>query len=236
VKRRQLLVLNFGSSLTFLLPASEMAGNLLTQRQDYKNANPKPNPNSLSDDNLTLLCNESIVQDYLNISDQNGKLSIQVPRYTLADELGELEENDSFTDCCLVVAGQEFRAHKAILAAHSPVFKAMFEHDMKESRKNHVEIHDLEPQVFRAMMDFIYTRNVSNLHSMADAVLYAADKYFLEVLKVICEDTLCRDLSVDNAAYTLFLADLHSAGRLKTQTLDFIAAHASEVFETSSWK
>ncbi|KAL1764093.1 hypothetical protein HispidOSU_029583, partial [Sigmodon hispidus] len=96
VKRRQLLVLNFGSSLTFLLPAAKMAGNVLAQRQDYKNANPNHNP--LSDDNLTLLCNESIVQDYLNISDQNGKPSIQVPRYTLADELGELEENGSFTD------------------------------------------------------------------------------------------------------------------------------------------
>ncbi|KAL1763418.1 speckle-type POZ protein, partial [Sigmodon hispidus] len=190
----------------------------------------------LSDDSLTLLCEVSIVQDYLSISDEDSRPSIQVPRCTLADELGELQENGSFADCCLVVAGQEFRAHKAILAARSPVFKAMFEHDMEERRKNRVEIHDLEPQVFRAMMDFIYTGKVPNLHSMADAVLFAADKYCLEVLKVMCEDALCRDLSVDNAAHTLFLADLHSAGHLKTQTLDFIAAHASEVFETSGWK
>ncbi|KAL1762954.1 speckle-type POZ protein isoform X2, partial [Sigmodon hispidus] len=130
----------------------------------------------------------------------------------------------------------EFRAHKAILAARSPVFKAMFEHDMEESRKNRVEIHDLEPQVFRAMMNFIYTGKVPNLHSMADAVLFAADKYCQEVLKVMCEVALCRYLSVDSAAHTLFLADLHSAGHLKTQTLDFIAVHASEVFETSGWK
>ncbi|KAL1791636.1 speckle-type POZ protein [Sigmodon hispidus] len=112
----------------------------------------------------------------------------------------------------------------------------MFEHDMEESRKNHVVIHDLKPHVFRAVMDFIYTGKVPNLHSMADAVLFAADKYCLEVLKVMCEDTLFRDLCVDNATHILFLADLYSAGHLKTQTLDFIAAHASEVFETSSWK
>ncbi|KAL1785211.1 speckle-type POZ protein isoform X2 [Sigmodon hispidus] len=192
--------------------------------------------NSLSDDSLTLLCKVSIVQDYLNISDQNRKPSIQVPRCTLADDFGELWENSSFTDCCLVVAGQEFQAHKVILAARSPVFKAMFEHDMEESRKNRVVIYDLEPQVFRAMMNFIYPGKVPNLHSMTDAVLYAADKYCLEVLKVMCEDALCRDLSVEKVAHTLFLADLHSAGHLKTKTLDFIAAHASEVFETSSWK
>ncbi|KAL1763759.1 speckle-type POZ protein-like isoform X1 [Sigmodon hispidus] len=112
----------------------------------------------------------------------------------------------------------------------------MFEHDMEESRKNRVVIHDLEPQVFRAMMNFIYTGKVPNLHSIGDAVLFAADKSCLEVLKLMCEDALCVDLSVENAAHTLFLADLHSTGHLKAQTLDFIVAHASEVFETSSWK
>ncbi|EGW07826.1 Speckle-type POZ protein [Cricetulus griseus] len=112
----------------------------------------------------------------------------------------------------------------------------MFEHDMEERRKNRVEIQDVEPQVFKAMMDFIYTGKAPDLHSMADAVLAAADKYGLERLKVMCEDALCRDLCVENAAHTLILADLHSAGQLKTKTLDFITARASDVSETSSWK
>ncbi|OBS67776.1 hypothetical protein A6R68_03683, partial [Neotoma lepida] len=85
-------------------------------------------------------------------------------------------------------------------------------------------------------MGFIYTRKAPDLDSMADVVLAAADKYGLEHLKVMCEDALCRDLSVENAAHTLFLADLHSAGQLKTQALDFITTRASEVSETSSWK
>ncbi|OBS73599.1 hypothetical protein A6R68_15861, partial [Neotoma lepida] len=188
------------------------------------------------DDQLTLLCKVSMVQESFSISNQSTKPGIQVPRCTLADDLGELWENSRFTDCCLVVAGQEFRAHKAILAARSPVFRAMFEHDMEESKRNRVEIHDLEPQVVKAMMGYIYTGKAPDLDSMADVVLAAADKYLLERLKVMCEDALCRDLSVENAAHTLFLADFHSAGQLKTQALDFITAHVSEVSETSSWK
>ncbi|EGW10754.1 Speckle-type POZ protein [Cricetulus griseus] len=86
------------------------------------------------------------------------------------------------------------------------------------------------------MMDFIYTGKAPDLYTMADAVLAAADKYGLERLKVMCKDAFCRDLCVENAAHTLFLAALHSAGQLKTQALDFITAHASEVSETSSWK
>ncbi|XP_016819353.1 speckle-type POZ protein isoform X1 [Cricetulus griseus] len=125
---------------------------------------------------------------------------------------------------------------KAILAARSPVFRAMFEHDMEEKRIKRVEIQDLEPPVFKAMMDFIYTGKAPDLHSMADAVLAAADKYDLERLKVMCEDVLYMDLCVENAAHNLILAHRHSAGQLKTKTLDFITARASDVSETSSWK
>ncbi|KAL6030365.1 hypothetical protein STEG23_034370 [Scotinomys teguina] len=193
-------------------------------------------PFILPHEKLTLLCKVSMLQDSFSISDQKRKQGIQVPRCTLAGELGELWENSCFTDCCLVVAGQEFRAHKAILAARSPVFRAMFEHDMEESKRNRVEIHDLEPQVFKTMMDFIYTGKAPGLDSMADVVLAAADKYRLEHLKVMCEDALCRNLSVENAAHTLILADLHSSEQLKTQALDFITSHASEISQTSSWK
>lgn len=107
---------------------------------------------------------------------------------------------------------------------------------MEESRTNHIEIHDLEPQGFRAMMGFIYPQKAPDLHNMADVLLAAADKYGLERLKVMCEDAHCKDLSMETAVHTLVRADLHSAGQLKTQVLDFIISHASEVSETSSWK
>ncbi|KAL6030093.1 hypothetical protein STEG23_037757 [Scotinomys teguina] len=171
----------------------------------------------LQDVQLTLVCKVSVVQDSLSISDQIRKPGIQILRYTLVDELGELWENSIFTDCCLVVAGQEFQAHKAILAARSPVFRAMFEHDVEKSKKTQAEIHDQEPQVFKTIMGFVYMRKAPDMDSMADAALAAADKCDLEHLKVMCEDALCRELSVDNAAHTLILADLHSAWQLKTQ-------------------
>ncbi|GAB5580924.1 speckle-type POZ protein isoform X1 [Prionailurus iriomotensis] len=217
----------------------------------------------LPDDKLTLFCEVSVVQDSVNISGQNTMNMVKVPECRLADELGGLWENSRFTDCCLCVAGQEFQAHKAILAARSPVFSAMFEHEMEESKKNRVEINDVEPEVFKEMMCFIYTGKAPNLDKMADDLLAAADKeitvptdmpphpgfvkmklswsdchdsasrsvvslrsevlkYALERLKVMCEDALCSNLSVENAAEILILADLHSADQLKTQAVDFI--------------
>ncbi|KAK3553105.1 hypothetical protein QTP86_031682, partial [Hemibagrus guttatus] len=89
----------------------------------------------LPDDKLTLFCEVSVVQDSVNISGQNTMNMVKVPDCRLADELGGLWEHSRFTDCSLCVAGQEFQAHKAILAARSPVFSAMFEHEMEESKK-----------------------------------------------------------------------------------------------------
>ncbi|XP_055461414.1 speckle-type POZ protein-like [Psammomys obesus] len=188
----------------------------------------------LPDGRLTFFCKVSMGHDVFSLSRHTS--AIKVPSCSLTDELGELWENSLFTDCCLLVSGQEFWAHKAILAARFPVFRAMFQHDMEERQKNHIEIKDLEPQVFKEMMGFIYTGKAPNLHTMAPGVLAAADRYGLEHLKVMCEDALCRDLSVENAAHTLILADLYSAEQLKMQTLDFITVHASEVSETAGWK
>ncbi|XP_031231964.1 TD and POZ domain-containing protein 1-like [Mastomys coucha] len=192
----------------------------------------------LPDDQLTLCCKVSIVGAFLRMPGQNMTPAIKDPRHMLADDLGELWENSLFTDCCLLVAGHKFKAHKAILAAHSPVFRAMFEHEMEESLTNHIEIHDVDLQVFKEMMGFIYMGKEPDFHShsMSSGMLAAADKYGLEGLKVLCEEALFRNLSVENAAYTLILADLHSTKHLKTQALDFIALYASEVSETLEWK
>lgn len=107
---------------------------------------------------------------------------------------------------------------------------------MEESKKNRVEIIDVEPGVFKEMMCFIYTGKAHNLDKMADGLLAAADKYALERLKVMCEEALSSHLNEENAAEMLTLADLHSADQLKTQAVDFINSHAEDVMETSGWQ
>ncbi|XP_025944866.1 speckle-type POZ protein-like isoform X5 [Apteryx rowi] len=133
----------------------------------------------LPDDKLTLFCEVSVVQDSVNISGQSNTNTLKVPECRLAEDLGNLWETTRFTDCSFYVGGQEFKAHKSVLAARSPVFNAMFEHEMEESKKNRVEINDVDPEVFKEMMRFIYTGKAPNLEKMADNLLAAADKFFL---------------------------------------------------------
>ncbi|XP_059478653.1 speckle-type POZ protein B isoform X2 [Neocloeon triangulifer] len=190
----------------------------------------------LPDDKLTIFCEVSVVADSVNISGQSNAIQFKVPECRLSDDFGLLFENQKFSDVTLAVAGREFQAHKAILAARSPVFAAMFEHEMEERKHNRVEIADVDHEVLREMLRFIYTGRATCLDKMADDLLAAADKYALDRLKVMCEEALCTNLSIENVADTLILADLHSADQLKAQAIEFINTHATDVMETAGWK
>ena len=63
----------------------------------------------LPDNALTIFCDVAlVVQDSFINSEESTVPGVQVPRYAFEDQLGQLWENSLFTDCCLVVAGQEF--------------------------------------------------------------------------------------------------------------------------------
>lgn len=131
----------------------------------------------------------------------------------------------------------------------------MFEHEMEERKQNRVAITDVDHEVLKEMLRFIYTGKAPNLEKMADDLLAAADKvrnqearifltnllmthflpqYALEKLKVMCEEALCVNLSVETAAETLILADLHSADQLKAQTIDFINTYVANLLSDDS--
>ena len=130
----------------------------------------------LPDDRLTLYCEVSVVADSINHSGQSSISQFKIPDCRLADDLGSLFDSAKFSDVILSVAGAEFNAHKSILAARSPVFAAMFEHEMEEKKQNRVEIIDMDKEVLSEMLKFIYTGRSTNLEKMADDLLAAADK------------------------------------------------------------
>jgi len=55
----------------------------------------------------------------------------------------------------------------------------MFEHEMEERKQNRVAITDVDHEVLREMLRFIYTGRAANLERMADDLLAAADKVCL---------------------------------------------------------
>nr|XP_029725282.1 speckle-type POZ protein-like [Aedes albopictus] len=172
-------------------------------------------------------------------SNKNGKTSsMSKVKLTAADVyLNKLSllEDQKFTDVILSCGKNEFKAHKAILVAHSTVFRAMFNSDMKERSANRVEIDDLDYEVVEQMLHFIYTDRTPKVNLMADRLLGAADKYDLVGLKMICEQALCEQLSVDNALQMLALANRYNADHLNSNAKEFVANNIRSVMLRDDW-
>ncbi|XP_065214345.1 speckle-type POZ protein-like B [Planococcus citri] len=197
----------------------------------------------LPDDKLSILCEitlrpPSSTQHEVSNQPRFDIMPIETPSCSaLSDDLSQLLEDQEFCDIAMFVNGQQFKAHKGILSARCAVFKAMFKHRMKEANSNRVEITDIEPDVFRELLHYIYTGNVKNTE-MATFVdlLVVAEKYDLQSLKFLCEDALCKRLSNDNAANILIMADLHQSEKLKAAAISFIKSNSFAVMSTDRWK
>ena len=130
----------------------------------------------------------------------------------------------------------DFYVHKAILASRSPVFAKMFSSDMLESATNTLTLPDIEPDVLKELLTYIYTGECPNIKEHALSLLGQAEKYELSHLKALCEERLSYDLQISNAANIIILADTLKAEQLKRNALLFINEHGHYVQSTDGWE
>lgn len=105
----------------------------------------------------------------------------------------------------------------------------MFTSSMQEGLTNEIEIKDTNTDVFRSILNYIYTDEVefSDL-SMVVNLLIESNKYNLIRLKNICEWKLTKIIDQDNVVDLLHLSDIHGATELRNVCLDYAVQH----FET----
>ena len=144
-------------------------------------------------------------------------------------------EKETISDVHFIVQNLKIAAHKAVLAARSPVFAAMFQNEMQENSSNEVVVTDMEPDALKQMLQFIYTGRCQ-IGAWTEDLFFAADKYDIKDLKEICEDELRMKLRVDNAIRFLIFSDLHRATKLKKKSISVINQNAVEVMKKPAWK
>ena len=107
----------------------------------------------------------------------NGRsVTFHLPADSIREDIQELYEEGLFTDVTIKCEGEEFKVHKAILAAQSPVFKKMFQVDMKEKISGVVEMTDTTPAVMSDLVTYLYTGSAPNLRTLTRGLLHVANK------------------------------------------------------------
>ncbi|KAG2537979.1 BTB/POZ and MATH domain-containing protein 2-like [Panicum virgatum] len=197
----------------------------------------------LKDDSIKIKCDVFISMEIHTEDRTAAPPFVVVPPSDMHMHFSNLLATEDGADVKFEVDGETFRAHRYILAARSPVFKAELLGAMRESTGDSIQIDDMLVQVFKTFLHFIYNDSLPEMDEqeealMAQHLLEAADWYDMQRLKLICEDKLCNHLEVSTVATTLALAEQHNCQGLKEACIEFLispdaleAVLATEGFE-----
>ena len=119
-------------------------------------------------------------------------------------------------DVTLKCGEKLFYCHKYTLSLRSPVFKAMFQSNMKENELGTVEIEDIQQEAFSEFLSYIYTGSISlSFDKYGKELLAVADKYQVDKLKRACEKELISKLDAENCSEMIVMAECNKAEKLK---------------------
>ncbi|KAL6644513.1 hypothetical protein ACP70R_016121 [Stipagrostis hirtigluma subsp. patula] len=173
---------------------------------------------------VTIVCGVVVVA-------AGGCGAIPVPPPDVGTHLGRLLDRALATDVSFVVDGEAFPAHRAVLAARSPVFEAELLGPTADATSPSITVQDIEPAVFRAMLRFMYTDALpgddefeGSPTDMMQHLLAAADRYALDRLKLMCAAKLWETITVDTFASSLACAETYNCPALRSRCVDFFAA------------
>lgn len=175
-------------------------------------------------------------------------LPVTVPPSHLYCGWGRLLLSGECADVEVSVGEERFVAHRAVLAAHSPVLKARLLGALggppvpwptPGAPLPVLVVDDVAPPVFNTFLRYLYAEYYDADNAPveeAQHLMVCADAHGVERLRLICERRLTLGLDVPSAAFTLVLADQHHARELKAAALAFVARHACAVMDTEGWE
>uniref|UniRef100_A0A0G4HCC5 BTB domain-containing protein n=1 Tax=Chromera velia CCMP2878 TaxID=1169474 RepID=A0A0G4HCC5_9ALVE len=160
---------------------------------------------------------------------------VEIPPSTILGDLKEFLDSGDFADVEFVVDGEVIRAHKMVCARCS-YFRTLFLGGFAESTKKRVEIQLCSKEVFKSLLQYLYTDNLEIPLDQAMDVFVAADQFGIDRLKVLCESRILKSIDVENAASILQAADQHNAVGLRSRCLDFLLRNFDQVSRTESFE
>jgi speckle-type POZ protein len=183
----------------------------------------------LADDCLTIVCDVTVdtglrTEDYTDevaAAEELTKAPPPFPVHGIAEAIWNRQEPDVKIEAG---DGQTLAAHRWVLEAGSPVFKA----DLALASNDTVaelRVGDMDADVCKALLRFMYTNSQPpELEAMAERLLVAADRYELEELKLACEEALCKNIDTSSVTAALALAERHGCTVLRKAGMRFLSS------------
>jgi len=159
-------------------------------------------------------------------------------RQELANHFWGLYQQSLLTDYTLVCKGKEVAVHRAVLAARSEYWRALFTSGMVEAVGSSAEVRTLSWETLHLLLEFIYTGRIQERVEPREMehLLEAADFYGVSSLKEQCEEGLILSLEPANLVDRLVLGDTYSAAQLRRVAKEMLVQNVDMLTEIPDWK
>lgn len=149
----------------------------------------------------------------------------------MSSVLNRFRSDSKFCDFQLKVEDRTFNVHRVVLSASSPYFEALFSNDLIEKESKFVEIKDINSKIFEAIVDYIYSGDISIDGDNVQELLSAAHRLQLSEIVSICCQFLIKQLDPTNCVGILRFAEFLSLTSLRLDSRRYIERHFAEVIK-----
>ena len=147
------------------------------------------------------------------------------------ERLAEFRHQGLLCDILLCVENKEIRAHRVILAAVSPYFRAMLLGKLTESSQNRVVLNDFDAATIESIVQYAYTGEVEINEFNVQSILYASALLQIDKVKEVCCGFLLKVLDVCNCLGIRSLAETLSCHELFEIAQQFVVDHFGDVLK-----
>ncbi|GLV34165.1 Keap1 [Carabus blaptoides fortunei] len=140
-----------------------------------------------------------------------------------------MRSHHMLTDVVLEVGPELFYAHKVVLAAGSPYFKAMFTGGLRECEMNKVKLQGVCPTAMARLMNFMYTGRIRVTENTVCQLLPAATMFQVSNVIEACSQFLEKQLDPSNAIGIANFAEQHGCNELYKKANQFIERHFTQI-------
>jgi len=107
---------------------------------------------------------------------------------------------------------------------------------MVESRSDVIEINNVRPKVFKALLQHIYLEDFEIEDDILEDLFKLSNEYNMKKLSTDCQKKLLNKITVENAINYVLFAEKYGAEKLRKACLFFIAKNFEKVFATPNFK
>ncbi|KAI6656850.1 Kelch-like protein 3 [Oopsacas minuta] len=149
--------------------------------------------------------------------------------------LDEMRKDSLLCDVVLRVDQQDLPAHKCVLAATSPYFRAMFTGNLSESRQSIVQLQQLDSAAVESLIQFSYSGNLEINEQNVLLLIMASGLLQLPEVQDACCQYLAKHLHPCNCLGIVHFAEHHDCSELYQEACSYAWQNFSMVVKSDEF-